>query len=187
MVQWGLKIIPCLCCTLKKKKKNVSRDQPAYTNSTLSGQGPVHNGSAQWDDCGPTFPVELWISSFPWWIPTLCLNSIVDSPQLHWVKGVCTFSCNCQLHFWKKSQGLLHATAVTQGWNGHWNKCQQRKLTGEENYPVVSARDWTHNFLTMNGTVLLGYIPLAVKKAHLFRPPDLGIFSPKTNMDGHVT
>ena len=26
----------------------------------------------------------------------------------------------CHLHFWQNDQGLLCATAVTQGWNGHW-------------------------------------------------------------------
>ena len=25
----------------------------------------------------------------------------------------------CHLHFWQNDQGLLRATAVTQGWNGH--------------------------------------------------------------------
>ena len=25
----------------------------------------------------------------------------------------------CNLHFWQNDQGLSHATAVTQGWNGH--------------------------------------------------------------------
>ena len=29
-------------------------------------------------------------------------------------------SVTCHLHFWQNDWGLLHATAVTQGWNGHW-------------------------------------------------------------------
>ena len=31
--------------------------------------------------------------------------------------------------FWWNDQGLLRATAVTQGWNGYRNKSQHRKLT----------------------------------------------------------
>ena len=51
----------------------------------------------------------------------------------------CTFSCNLPLallaewlHFWQNDWDLLHATAVTQGWNGYQNKSQHRKLTQEE-------------------------------------------------------
>ena len=38
----------------------------------------------------------------------------------------------CHLHFWQNDQDLLHATAVTQWWNGYWNKSQHRKLTLEK-------------------------------------------------------
>ena len=38
----------------------------------------------------------------------------------------------CHLHFWQNGRGLLHATAVTWGWNGSWSKSQHRKLTLEK-------------------------------------------------------
>ena len=38
----------------------------------------------------------------------------------------------CHLHFWQNDQDLLHATVVTQGWNGCWNKSQHRKWTLEK-------------------------------------------------------
>ena len=38
----------------------------------------------------------------------------------------------CHLHFWRNDRGLLHATAVTWGWNGHQNKSQHRKLILEK-------------------------------------------------------
>ena len=43
------------------------------------------------------------------------------------------------LVFWQKDRALLHATAVTRGWNGYRNKSQHRKLTmgGEENSPAA--------------------------------------------------
>ena len=39
-----------------------------------SGQGSVHSGSASWDDCGQIIPDELCVSSFFWWVLTLCLR-----------------------------------------------------------------------------------------------------------------
>ena len=35
----------------------------------------VHIGSVNWDDCGHVFPEELHVSSFSWWVHTLCLQS----------------------------------------------------------------------------------------------------------------
>ena len=45
-------------------------------------------------------------------------------------QGECVFSCNlhCRLHVWHNDQDLLHATAVTRGWNGYQNKSQNRKV-----------------------------------------------------------
>ena len=38
----------------------------------------------------------------------------------------------CHLHFWQSDWDLLHATAVTWGWNGYWSKSQHTKLTLEK-------------------------------------------------------
>ena len=38
----------------------------------------------------------------------------------------------CHLHLWQNDRGLLRATAVTQGWNGHRIKSQHIKLTLEK-------------------------------------------------------
>ena len=38
----------------------------------------------------------------------------------------------CHMHFWKNDMDLLHATAVTRGWNKHRNESQHRKLTLEK-------------------------------------------------------
>ena len=76
----------------------LSGDQLVHCNSTLSGQGSVHSGSANWGDCGPVFPGELYVSLFPWWVPTLCLDSMVSPFWLCWVvgvtDGVSLFSCS---------------------------------------------------------------------------------------------
>ena len=50
------------------------------------------------------------------------------------------FICNCHLHFWQHAWDLLHATAVTQGWNGYRNKESAQKADpGEENSPAAPA------------------------------------------------
>ena len=42
--------------------------------------------------------------------------------QSHIRKVHARLAVTCHLHFWQNDQGLLHATAVTRGWNGYWNK-----------------------------------------------------------------
>ena len=32
----------------------------------------------------------------------------------------------CHLHLWQNDQDLLHASAVTQVWNGYWNKIKSQ-------------------------------------------------------------
>ena len=45
---------------------------------------------------------------------------------------VCMFSCNLPPALLVEWLGYVHATAVTQGWNGYQNKSQHRKLTLEK-------------------------------------------------------
>ena len=61
--------------------------------------GSVHSGSVSLDDCGWAFPVELQVSWFSWWVPTLCLDSIVSGLQLCWVRGIVCSCVNCHPHF----------------------------------------------------------------------------------------
>ena len=55
----------------------------------------------------------------------------------------------CHLHFWQNDRDLLRATAVTQGWNRHWNK-SQKVDPGEENYLTAPARIWTRDLSIMS-------------------------------------
>ena len=52
--------------------------------------------------------------------------------QSHICKVHACLAATCHLHFWRNDLGLLHATAVTQGWNRYRNKSQHRKLTLEK-------------------------------------------------------
>ena len=52
--------------------------------------------------------------------------------QSHIHKVYACLAVTCHLHSWQNDQGLLHATVVTQGWNGYRNKSQHRKLTLEK-------------------------------------------------------
>ena len=51
--------------------------------------------------------------------------------QSHIRKVNACLAVTCRLHFWQNDRDLLHATAVTRGWNGYRNKSQHRKLTLE--------------------------------------------------------
>ena len=52
--------------------------------------------------------------------------------QHHICRVHACLAVTCHLHFWQNDWDLLHAIAVTQGWNGYWNKSQHRKLTTEK-------------------------------------------------------
>ena len=47
----------------------------------------------------------------------------------------------CHVHFGQNDPDLLHATAVTRGWNGYRNKSQHRKLTMEKRFSHHSSRN----------------------------------------------
>ena len=72
--------------------------------------------------------------------------------QSHIRQVLVCLAVTCQLHFWQSDWDLLHATAVTQGWNGYWNKSQHIKLTlpREENSPTVPAGIWTQDLSVTN-------------------------------------
>ena len=52
--------------------------------------------------------------------------------QSHIHKVYACLAVTCHLHFWQNDWDLLHATAVTWGWNGYRNKSQHRKSTLEK-------------------------------------------------------
>ena len=54
--------------------------------------------------------------------------------QSHIRKVYACLAVTCHLHFLQNNRDLLvlHATAVTRGWNGYWNKSQYRKSTLEK-------------------------------------------------------
>ena len=95
--------------------------------------GSVHSGWATWDDCDQMFPDELRVSSFPdrflhyAWTATQSAHSDFDESRVYACLGA-----TCHLHFWQNDRGLLRATAVTRGWNGHRNRSQHTKLTLEK-------------------------------------------------------
>ena len=81
-------INPLLCFFFKWR--------PAHTHRfLLLKPGSIHSSSEGQDYCGQVFPNELHGSLFPWFVPMLCLVSIVSPLWLDcWVKGVCMFRCN---------------------------------------------------------------------------------------------
>ena len=55
--------------------------------------GSVQSGSVSWHKYRRALPDELYVSWFPWWIPTPCLDSSQPTPTLL-VMGICVFSCS---------------------------------------------------------------------------------------------
>ena len=82
--------------------------------------GSVNSGSVSWDNCGRKFPdklrVSLFLERFPHYACTAAQSAHSDFVGLR--VYVC-LGVTCHLHFWQNDQGLLHATAVTWGWNRH--------------------------------------------------------------------
>ena len=87
-----------------------------HTPNPLFRPGSVCSGSASRNNCGRMFPDKLCVSSFP--DRSQCYAwSAAQSTHSHFI-GSRVYVCLCvicHLHFWVS----LHATAVTQGWNGH--------------------------------------------------------------------
>ena len=61
-----------------------------------------------------------------------CTRSQCHFNQSHIGRVYVCLAVTCHLHFWQNERDLLHATAVTRGWNGYRNKSQHRKLTLEK-------------------------------------------------------
>ena len=94
--------------------------------------GSVHSGSASWDDYGRAFPYQLPESSFPWWVPTLCLDGMVCLLRLRWVKVVCVFIRNlptADVAEWPGSFTCHCGNAEVERTS---NKSQHTKLTLEK-------------------------------------------------------
>ena len=109
--------------------------------------GSVHSGSASWDNCGRVFPEELRVSSSPdrfrhdAWTAQQSAHSDFFGSRVYASLGV-----TCHLHFWQNERGLLPATAVTRGWNGHRiTVSSQINSGGKKNSPATSAGIRTRN------------------------------------------
>ena len=64
--------------------------------------------------------------------------------QSHIRKVYACLAVICHLHFWQNDRDLLHATAVTRGWNKYRNKSQHRKSTLERKIRLSYPRPYEH-------------------------------------------
>ena len=84
------------------------------------GQNQSTSVAQQAETTGRLFPdklrVNLFLDRFPHYVWTA-----FSQPTLIWLGHVC-LGVSCLLRFWQNDQGLLHATAVTWGRNGHWKR-----------------------------------------------------------------
>ena len=68
-----------------------------------------------------------------WTRKVLCGSFLCAIYKILFIRKV--YAClavTCHLHFWQNDRDLLHASAVTRGWNGYWNKSQHKKSTMEK-------------------------------------------------------
>ena len=79
--------------TIELKKKKKKKNQKEKT------RGPVHSGTASWDDCGWAFPNKLPVSLFPWWVFPLCLGIVSPTPPCWHRSSLCMFGCNYPLAY----------------------------------------------------------------------------------------
>ena len=95
-----------------------------------------------------SYPWKWCIGSAQWllhgWCHVICCRFGASSVytiqpctmlQCHFIQSHIVYAylaVTCHLHFWQNDRDLLHATAVTRGWNGYRNKSQHRKLTLEK-------------------------------------------------------
>ena len=82
--------------------------------------GSVRSGSESWDNCDCEFPDKLHVSLCPDKFPHYAWTA-AESAHSNFIESrvyVCS-GVSCHLYFWQIGQGLLCATAVTQGWNVH--------------------------------------------------------------------
>ena len=109
-------------------------------------QGSAHSGSVSWDDCGEAFPDELHVSLFPWWVPTLCLDSIVIRLQLPGSRVYACLAVTCHLHFWL-NDWVSYFVQEHRGERDIENMSQHKefKEESEDNSPAASARDQAHD------------------------------------------
>ena len=104
--------------------------------------GSVYSDSVSWDGCDWVFPDKLRVSSFPDRFPHYAWTA-AESAHSNFVgsKMRACLGVTCHLHFCQNDQGLLHATAVTWGWNGHWIRVSIQSWLWRRKFSRHSCRD----------------------------------------------
>ena len=129
-------ICVCMCCLLLYSAVLCSR---AFTcDSALKHSHVILH---EWIDFYSTFLNPLKWCTYSAGMKLLPSRHILCTPykhvpchfmQSHIHKVHACLAVTCHLHFWQNDRDLLHATAVTRGWNGYRNMSQHRKLTLEK-------------------------------------------------------
>ena len=70
--------------------------------------------------------------------------------QSHIHKVYACLAVTCHLHFWQHDRDLLRAAVVTQGWNGYWNKSEQKVDPGEEISPTAPGIQVIGSYCTLS-------------------------------------
>ena len=114
-----------------------------HTNSThvrISPHAVAQQAEMTVDDCSliSCMWASFQICGFPHYAQTAA-----ESAHSNFV-GSRVYAClgvTCHLHSWQNDQGLLHATAVTQGWNGHQRRVSTQSQLWRRKFSHRSCRD----------------------------------------------
>ena len=79
-----------------------------------------------------SIPYEPRVSPFPRSFPHYVWTALLAHSDFVGSRMYACLAATFHLHFRQNDRGLLHATAVTQGWNGYQSKSHHRKLTLEK-------------------------------------------------------
>ena len=121
-------------------------DYLAHTNSILLAKISPQ-GFSELTRLWPSVPCRVayelvflssWFLHYTWTASSA--HSDFDGSKMY-----ACFDVSSYLHFWQNDRGLIRATAVTRGWNGHQLRVSKKVNAGEVNSPAAPAGTRTRN------------------------------------------
>ena len=82
-------------------------------------------------------------------------------------QGCMRLGVTCYLHFWQNDQGLLHATAVRQGWNGHQVRVSTQSWLCKRTFSCRSC--WDSNSQPFNNEPSALTNKLSLLPGHMYK------------------
>ena len=131
-----------------------------HTNSSVLGQDQSTVAQRAETTVAECFLMSCMWTHFPWYVPTLGLDSIVSRLQLYRVKDVCMFRCNLPPAILAKWPGSFTCLCSNMGWNGH--RIRVSTQSQEENLHITPAGTGTCSLSNMSPALYQQAIPAPI-------------------------